>query len=72
MMIFSFLPMLSMFNSQISKVAQFTYLEQIYRLLKQPGNLQVDSRQIYIIGCNILFVIVLFEIAYKRCGLAAE
>lgn len=33
MMVFSFLPMLSIFNDAIAKVAKITYSEQIYLLL---------------------------------------
>lgn len=71
MMVFSFLPMLSMFNEQIGKLAQFTYSEQIYRLINQAGTLSLESKQVGIIACNMMIAIVLFVIAYRRSGLAS-
>ncbi len=72
MMVFSFLPMLSMFNTQISKIAQFTYSEQIYRFIHQVGNLQPDGKQIVVIACNLFVAIALFTLAYKKSGLASS
>lgn len=72
MMIFSFLPMLSMFNDKIGKIAQFTYSEQLYRLLCQLEYLQLDSKPVVVILCNMLLAIALFAAAYKRNGLASE
>lgn len=69
MMVFSFLPMLALFNSTIAKIAKFTYSEQISRMLHQIGNLQIDSKTICIIGANIILFVVLFATAYRKCGL---
>jgi len=70
MMIFSFLPMLSMFNNTISKVAKFTYSEQISLMIGQIETLQVDFMNIAVIAVNILIALFLFNIAYKKSGLA--
>lgn len=42
MMIFSFLPMLSMFNSAIEKAARFTYSQQLYLLISEVEQRKVS------------------------------
>ncbi|MDE6432754.1 MAG: ABC transporter permease [Lachnospiraceae bacterium] len=68
MMIFSFMPMLSMFNTTIAKVAKFIYSEQISIMLNQISALQLEVGNICIIVTNMLLFVALFTIAYKRCG----
>lgn len=70
MMAISFLPMLSMFNDTIAKIAKFTYSEQISRMLGQVGHLALTTEAICILCANILLAAALFAAAYKRCGLA--
>jgi len=70
MMFFSFMPMLSLFNTTIAKIAKFTYSEQISLLLGQVNNLQPKAENICIIIMNILIAAVLFAVTYKKCGLA--
>lgn len=67
MMIFSFLPMLSMFNETIEKAARVTYSQQISILIN--GNDKNISDNIMIISVNFVLAIVLFWIAYRRKGL---
>lgn len=69
MMIFSFLPMLSIFNSSIEKIAQFTYSGQIYFLINQTEKIVYTGKQAGIIGFNMLAAVLLFQFAYKRCRL---
>lgn len=69
MIVFSFLPMLSMFNATIAKIAKFFYSEQISILLGQVSNLRPGISNICIIIANIFLFSILFAIAYKRCGL---
>lgn len=69
MMIFSFLPMLSMFNSTIAKVAKYTYSEQISILLNAVSTWELESDSIGIMGGNMLLFILLFSVVYRRCGL---
>lgn len=70
MMIFSFMPMLSMFNAVIAKIAKFTYTGQISLMLNQINNVQFNAENFIIIVVNIAVTAVLFTIAYKKCRLA--
>ncbi len=69
MMIFSFLPMLSMFHDGIAKVAKLTYSQQIHNLISQLQTLEITLEQAGVIGANMLAAVVVFVIAYKKCGL---
>lgn len=69
MMVFSFLPMISMFNEKISKVAEITYSQQIQLLINQVGKIDWSLKPFGVIGMNFLIAIVLFVMAYKRSGL---
>ena len=70
MMVFAFLPMLSMFNETIAKVAKFTYSQQISILISQVENLKLESMNVVVIAFNVIVAAVLFGYAYKRSGLA--
>lgn len=70
MMIFSFVPMLSLFNNTIAKIAKFTYTEQISLMIGQVSNLQPEAGNVCIIIVNMLITVILFTVAYKKCGLA--
>jgi len=67
MMVFSFMPMLSMFNDGIAKVAKFTYTEQISLMLNQINSLQLGAENIIIIAVNMSVAAALFTVAYKKC-----
>ena len=69
MLIFSFLPMLSMFNEGIAKVAKIIYSQQMNLLLGQVENVQIGWEPVAVIGGNILVAAVLFVVAYRRSGL---
>ena len=69
MMIFSFLPMLSMFHTGIAKIARFTYSEQISRMLGQVRALEFKADNVLILAVNIFLFTALFFLAYRRCGL---
>lgn len=69
MMIFSFLPMLSMFNEKIAKFAKITYSQQINLLLGQMENIQMSWEPVAVIGGNMVVAAVLFVMAYRRSGL---
>lgn len=69
MMVFSFMPMLSMFNTTIAKAAKFIYTEQIRITLSQISSLPPAFNCICIIMANIFLFAALFTIAYKKCGL---
>lgn len=68
MMVFSFMPMLSMFNTTIAKIAKFIYSEQISRMLGQISALQLDGSNLCIVAANMILFTTLFAIAYKKCG----
>lgn len=68
MMVFSFLPMLSMFNTTIAKIAKFTYSEQISLMLNQISSLQLKADNICILWLNILLFAALFILSYKKWG----
>ena len=70
MMVFSFMPMLSMFNDTIAKIAKFIFSEQINIMLGQISALEPGADNICILVVNVLLFTVLFTFAYKKSGLA--
>ena len=66
MMIFSFLPMLSMFNETIKKVARFVYSEQISILMNHLGSGQVKFESVVVILLNMAAAFCCFVCAYKK------
>ena len=69
MMIFSFVPMLSMFNSTIEKIARVIYSEQISRMLSQIDSLQLQVTNMGVVVMNFLIAAVGFVVIFKRCKL---
>ena len=69
MMIFSFVPMLSMFNETIKKIAGVIYSQQISDLINGIGTSDISSKSIIVIVVNFIIGIVLFALAYKKKGL---
>ena len=69
MMIFAFLPMLSMFNKTIEKVSAITYSGQISRLLNQVQTVRADSENVLVILFNMALAAAVFGYAYKKSGL---
>ncbi len=67
MMIFSFLPMLSMFNETIKKIAEITYSQQISLLFNGLGENYV--RSVMIVAANMIVFGGLFMLLYKKGGL---
>ena len=70
MMIFAFIPMLSLFNSTVEKIAKVIYSEQISRMLSQINSLQLSAVNIGVIATNILIAAVIFIVIFKKCKLA--
>ena len=70
MMVFSFMPMLSMFNDTIAKVAKFIFSQQVNILLGQVNALQPGAENICIVAINMVIFTALFTVSYKKCGLA--
>lgn len=69
MMIFSFSPMLSMFNETIKKIAGITYLQQISNILNGIGTSEISVKSIIVISANFIIGLVLFAFVYKKKGL---
>ncbi len=69
MMVFSFLPMLSMFNTTIAKIAKYTYTEQISLMLYRIDSLNFHAENFIIVAVNTAIAAALFTAAYHKCGL---
>lgn len=71
MLVFAFLPMLSMFNETIKSAAKFAYSEQINILINELGaEAAVSMESAVVILVNILIAFGFFLFAYRRCGLS--
>jgi len=70
MMVFSFLPMLSLFNEMIEKVAKYVYSQQISLMLGRIGEFHIDAETIWIIAANMLIAAGAFAAAYWKSELA--
>ena len=66
MLLFSFLPMLSMFNAEISKVAKYTYTEQVRLLLDSLGREGDFLTGILVIAVNMLLFGSIFCLLYRN------
>lgn len=69
MLIFSFMPMLAMFNDKIEKIAGIFYTQQIREFL---GNMTFDgikTETLLVVAVNALLALSLFFAAFKRKGL---
>lgn len=69
MMVFSFLPMISMFNESVEKVAKITYSQQVSLLINGIGSASLDSESIAVIAVNCLLAVIFFGVAFKKKGL---
>lgn len=69
MMIFSFIPMLSMFNESIKKIGRVAYTSQMNTLLYSVGEIKIELEQFLVIGITILAAFLLFIFSYKKSGL---
>ena len=70
MIILSFLPMLSMFNKTIEKIARIAYSQQVSIMISEIGKGGVRLENIGVILGNILAAAVIFTYVYKKSGLA--
>lgn len=69
MMVFSFLPMLSMFNESIEKIAKVTYSQHLSILINGLGTAEVKPESILVIAANFIISAVLFALVFKKKGL---
>lgn len=70
MLVFSFMPMLAMFNEKISKVSRFIYSQQVNNLMSKVNHFSMNAENIWVIGINMLIIVAVFGFAYKRSRLA--
>lgn len=68
MMIFSFLPMLAMFNETIAKIAKITYSQQIYGIFTDLGQ-SISTEAGVVLAVNFVVAVVLFVVIYKKRGM---
>lgn len=66
MLLFSFLPMLSMFNDTLARVAKYTYTEQIRLLLQSLETGESAQAGLVIIAGNILLFGGAFVVLYRN------
>lgn len=69
MIIFSFLPMISMFNERIAAVAKITYSQQISLLINGIGSTPIPFESIAIISVNLLLAVICFAMVFRKRGL---
>ena len=69
MMVFSFAPMLAMFNDKIEKVARIFYTQQLRLLMNQMSFDGIKKETILVVLINALLGVVLFFAAFKKKGL---
>lgn len=66
MMLLSFLPMLSMFNETIGKIAKYVFSGQLHLMLNSMDNMQLRVENVAILSGNIVLVLAAFLVAYKK------
>lgn len=66
MMVFSFLPMLSMFNETIAKVAKVVYSQQLHLLLQDVEKPELSGQCLSVLIVNAAVILIVFIIAYRR------
>ena len=69
MMVFSFSPMLAMFNDKIEKVARIFYTQQLRVLMNQMSFEGIKPESILILAVNAVLALALFFVAFRRKGL---
>ncbi|MDE6845757.1 MAG: ABC transporter permease [Lachnospiraceae bacterium] len=71
MMVFAFLPMLSMFNETIAKIADIAYSQQIQLLLNGLASQTApEPKSLIVIAVSAMIAAVMFTCAYRKSGLS--
>lgn len=70
MLIFSFLPMIAMFNEGVAKVSRFTFSQKLNDLMNEIGTLSIHVDTIGILLLNMIVALLIFVLGYRRCKLA--
>ncbi len=66
MIVLSFMPMLSMFNETIKKVANYIFSQQLYMFINNIEDIHIQSENVIILACNAVVVVIAFLVAYKK------
>lgn len=66
MMVFSFLPMIAMFNSTVKNISRLLWSGQINRFLNRLGTAVMDAETVCVLLVNGAVALILFAIAYKK------
>ena len=69
MLLFSFMPMLAMFNDKIEKIAAVFYTQQIREILGSMSFDGMKTENLLVFVVNALLAVSLFFVAFKRKGL---
>ena len=69
MLILAFMPMLSIFNEKIAKVAKVFYTKQIQDIINEMSFSKLNSQSAVIMLINVALLIALFVLAYRKKGL---
>ena len=69
MSLFSFLPLLAMFNESFEKIAKFTFSQQISILVNGLGSAEIKPESILVIAANFIVSAVLFVLVFRKKGL---
>ena len=66
MMVLSFLPMLSMFNENIKRIAKYIFSEQLFLLVNSLDAVKLEPETAVILLCNVALIFGVFIRAYRR------
>lgn len=66
MMVFSFMPMLSMFNETIEKIAKIFYSQQLNLLIGNISDLKIGTECIVVMCVNIILIGGVFALSYRK------
>ena len=69
MIIFSFAPMVAMFNDKIARISKYLYTQQISDMLTDISGTSTNGESWIIIGCNASVALVIFCVLYRKKGL---
>jgi len=69
MMVFSFLPMLSMFNQTIETFAKIFYSQQLNRLIGNINHMEIDAECIIVMCMNVLIIGGIFALSYRKSSI---
>lgn len=66
MLVFSFMPMISMFNEKFMSVSRFLYTQQLNTLINHVNEQKITTENILVIFLNAIIAIILFAYAYRK------